>query len=80
MSMADPKLMSNAIRKIWIPIATLAFQEEIVTIFNKLEILVNDISVALNARYKQYEYSRDQLLSFREDDLKTDLRFLLFVL
>ncbi|MFH1097567.1 MAG: restriction endonuclease subunit S [Candidatus Desantisbacteria bacterium] len=46
----------------------LAEQQRIVTILDKFDALVNDISVGLpaelNARRKQYEYYRGRLLTF----------------
>ena len=52
-----------------IPIPPLAEQERIVTILDKFDALVNDISAGLpaelNARRKQYEYYRDKLLTFK---------------
>ena len=51
-----------------IPIPSLAEQERIVSILDKFDALVNDISdglpVELNARRQQYEYYRDKLLNF----------------
>jgi len=65
---AQPKLNQANLNKIPIPIASLAEQERIVTILDKFDALVNDISVGLpaelNARRKQYEYYRDKLLTF----------------
>ncbi|MCE7935359.1 MAG: restriction endonuclease subunit S, partial [Chlorobi bacterium CHB2] len=53
-----------------IPIPPLAEQEEIVTILDKFDALVNDLSIGLPAeiaaRQKQYEYYRDRLLTFPE--------------
>ncbi len=53
-----------------IPIPPLAVQKRIVTILDKFDALVNDISVGLpaelNARRKQYEYYRNKLLTFQE--------------
>jgi len=55
--------------KIKIPLPPLATQERIVTILDKFDALVNDISAGLpaelNARRKQYEYYRDKLLTFK---------------
>ncbi len=51
-------------------IPSLAEQERIVDILDRFEALVNDISSGLPAeiaaRRKQYEYYRDQLLTFKE--------------
>ena len=48
----------------------LEIQREIVSILDKLDILVNDISIGLPAeiaaRRKQYEYYRNKLLTFKE--------------
>ena len=53
-----------------IPIPPLAEQERIVAILDRFDALVNDISSGLpaeiEARRKQYEYYRDQLLTFEE--------------
>ena len=58
------------LKKILIPIPTLVKQEHVVTILNKFDALVNDISIGLpaelSARRSQYEYYRSKLLSFKE--------------
>ena len=58
------------IRNLKIPIPPLSEQERIVSILDKFDALVNDISeglpAELNARRKQYEYYRDKLLTFSE--------------
>ena len=57
-----------------IPIPPLAEQERIVSILDKFDALVNDISIGLpaeiEARQKQYEYYREKLLTFKELDEK----------
>jgi type I restriction enzyme S subunit len=58
--------------KITIPNPPLEVQKEIVTILDKLDALVNDITIGLPAeiaaRRKQYEYYRNKLLTFKELD------------
>ena len=66
--MGNPKLMSNQMAAIEIPIPPIAEQQRIVAILDKFEKLVNDISEGLPAeiaaRRQQYEYYRDKLLTF----------------
>ena len=58
--------------KFKIPIPPIKEQEQIVTILDKFDLLVNDISVGLpaelSARRSQYEYYRNRLLTFKEYD------------
>jgi len=53
-----------------IPIPPIEEQERIVSILDKFDALVNNISIGLpaeiNGRRQQYEYYRDKLLSFEE--------------
>jgi len=57
-------------RKFRIPIPPLKIQQEIVSILDKFDALVNDLSIGIPAeiaaRRKQYEYYRDKLLTFKE--------------
>jgi len=66
--MGNPKLMSNQVAKIPVPILPLVDQERIVVILDKFDALTNSISVGLpreiELRQKQYAYYRDLLFSF----------------
>lgn len=61
--MGNPKLMSNQIAKINIPIPPLYVQEKIVEILDKF----TELEAELEARAKQYEYYRNKLLTFGEE-------------
>jgi len=73
--MGNPKLMSHQMEKIQIPIPPLEVQKEIVRIldtFTELTAeLTTELTTELTARKKQYNYYRDELLSF--DGLNEDL-------
>ena len=65
------KAHPSVIRKVYdLPIPSLDEQQRIVEILDNFDALVNDISIGLpaeiKARRQQYEYYRDQLLSFKE--------------
>ena len=64
-----PSISNSKVKQFKIPIPPLAEQERIVAILDKFDALVNDISVGLpaeiEARRKQYEYYREQLLNFK---------------
>jgi len=63
-------LRKDDILQITIPLPSLAEQARIVSILDKFDALVNDISIGLPAelaaRRSQYEYYRGKLLSFKE--------------
>lgn len=63
-----PNIPQSSLSQIRIPIPPLPEQRRIVAILDHFETLVNDLSVGLpaelEARRKQYEYYRDQLLTF----------------
>ena len=65
---SQPFVSYDMLNKIPIPIPPLSEQERIVSILDKLDALVNDLSVGLpaeiEARRKQYEYYRNKLLNF----------------
>lgn len=58
--MGNPKLMSNQMEKILIPIPPLSVQERIVEILDKFTTL----EAELDCRKRQYEFYRNQLLTF----------------
>ncbi|EFC6755843.1 TPA: restriction endonuclease subunit S [Escherichia coli] len=75
---AQPNLSSNALMsKLLIPIPcpgnpekSLAIQSEIVRILDKFTELTAELTAELSMRKKQYNYYRDQLLSFDEEQEK----------
>jgi type I restriction enzyme, S subunit len=52
------------------PEKSLAIQSEIVRILDKFTALTAEITAELNMRKKQYNYYRDQLLSFKEGEVE----------
>jgi len=65
-----PRGDKKAILNYLIPIPSMEEQARIVSILDKFDALVNDLSHGLpaeiKARRQQYEYYRDQLLTFKE--------------
>ena len=65
-----PHLKVADLLNVVIPIPPIEEQERIVSILDRFDKLCNDISegipAEIEARQKQYEYYRDQLLSFKE--------------
>lgn len=66
---AVPSLTQSVLNKISIPIPPLSEQQRIVSILDKFESLVNDLSEGLPAEIaavqEQYEYYRNKLLTFK---------------
>lgn len=66
--MGNPKLMSNQVKRILIPLPPLSVQHRIVEILDKFTALEAELEANLEAeldcRKRQYEYYRNQLLSF----------------
>ena len=65
-------VLATKIKDIKIPFPPIEKQDEIVDLLDRFEILCNDISVGLpaeiEARQSQYEYYRDKLLTFKENE------------
>ena len=63
-------LPASGLAEAIIPIPSLEEQEKIATILDRFDTLTNDLSQGLpaeiEARRKQYEYYRDQLLTFKK--------------
>lgn len=72
--MGNPKLMSNQITKIPIPIPPIEIQQKIVAIldtFTELTAeLTTELTAELTARKSQYTYYREKLLSFDENKVE----------
>jgi len=68
--MGNPKLMSNQVEKIQIPIPPLKVQSEIVKILDNFTELTAELTAELSARKKQYSYYRDKLLSFKDNEVE----------
>ena len=65
--MGNPKLMSNQMATIEIPMPPLTVQEEIVRILDLFTNLAAELQAELQARQKQYEHYRNKLLTFEKD-------------
>lgn len=65
-----PSLTQTLLKRIQIPLPTLAEQQRIAGILDQMDALVNDLTsglpAELEARRKQYAYYRDRLLTFKE--------------
>ncbi len=69
--MGNPKLMSNVMAKIKVPVPPLEVQCEIVHILDDFTLLSAELSAELKARKKQYEYYKKTLFENKNIELKT---------
>jgi type I restriction enzyme S subunit len=64
------RLSLSGIKQVRVPVPSKAEQERIVSILDRFDALIHDVSIGLPAevaaRRKQYVYYRDRLLSFEE--------------
>ena len=72
-----PALNASNLKRLQIPIPcpdtpekSLAIQSEIVRVLDKFTALTAELTAELTARKKQYNYYRDQLLSFKEGEVE----------
>ena len=71
--MGNPKLMSNQMAKVPIPVPPLSVQNEIVRILDKFTALTAELTAELTARKNQYAFYKEQLFSFNEDEVEREL-------
>lgn len=69
--MGNPKLMSNVMARIQIPLPALPVQREIVRVLDSFTLYSAELTAELTARRKQYEFYRDKLLTFEHPEIKT---------
>lgn len=66
----QPQFNANALKLVEVPVPPIDEQARIVSILDRFDALVNDLSsrlpAELSARRQQYEYYRDRMLSFEE--------------
>ena len=67
--MGNPKLMSNVMARIKVPLPPLSVQSEIVHILDSFTLLTAELTAELTARQKQYAFYRDYLLDFSNEDV-----------
>ena len=65
-----PSLTQKALNRVKIPVPPMEVQREIVRVLDNFTLLSAELSAELSARRKQYEYYRNELLSF-DNEVKT---------
>ena len=70
--MGNPKLMSNVMETIPIPLPPLEIQNRIVEILDRFSALAAELQAELQLRRKQYEYYRTRLLTPHSESDSTD--------
>lgn len=68
--MGNPKLMSNIMASVQIPLPALPVQREIVRVLDSFTLYSAELTAELTARRKQYEFYRDKLLSFDSGNIQ----------
>lgn len=67
---SQSNINSKIVKDFIIPIPPLEIQEEIVKILDKFTAYVTELTTELTLRQKQYNYYRDNLLSFEEGEVE----------
>ena len=65
--MGNPKLMSNVMARISLPVPPLEVQREIVRLLDSFTLLTAELTAELTARKKQYDFYRDKLLTHNQE-------------
>src|SRR5699024_3468280 len=65
-----PSLTQAILNRIQIPLPPLHIQQKIVGILNTFTEITAELTAELTARERQYDYYREQLLSFEEDEVE----------
>ncbi|ORF45731.1 restriction endonuclease subunit S [Gilliamella apicola] len=65
-----PSVQMTELKKWNFPILSLDVQNKIVNILDTFTALTTELTIELNARLNQYNYYRDKLLSFAEDEIE----------
>lgn len=71
-----PAVSKKQVEDFPIPLPPLPVQEEIVRILDNITSLTAELTAELKARQKQYEYYRDSLLRFNEDNAQEGVRWM----
>ena len=71
-----PNINADMIKRIRIPVPPLEVQNEIVQILDNFAELTAELTAELSNRKKQYEYYRDLLLNFDENEQRERVRWL----
>lgn len=74
--MGNPKLMSNVMSKIKVAVPPIEIQSKIVDILDRFLLLSAELISELKVREKQYEYYKDKLLNFSENDANIEWIYL----
>ena len=71
-----PQISSNDTEKYKIPLPTKTVQSRIVQVLDNFDAICNDLNIGLpkeiELRQKQYEFFRDQFLTFAAEGVYTD--------